>query len=126
MPMGGSSPNQASFTSALRATWIHEWQDLDASVPGERPRLNTLRVSGDVYFDWIGVGAGLFRTGSTASAAFGANGSADTTGGMAELILRPWDNASFRAQYTLYGKVDGASSGASDANTFALLAWLAY
>jgi hypothetical protein len=116
---------QAAFVSALRATWIHEWQDLDASFPGERPRLDTLRVSGDVFWDWLGVGAGVFHTGSTTSVAF-ANGSADTTGGMAELILRPWDNATFRAQYTHYTRLDGTSSGASDDDTFALIAWLAY
>jgi len=117
---------QSTFVSAVRATWIHEWQDLDASFPGERPRLDTIRVSGDVLWDWIGLGAGLFVTGSTSSTAFGASGSADTNGGMAELILRPWDNSTFRAQYTHYAKVDGASSGASDLDTFALVAWLAY
>jgi hypothetical protein len=118
---------QAALTAAIRATWIHEWRDLDASAPGERPRLYTLRASGDVYRGWIGLGAGVFRTGSTTStSSFGASGSADTTGGMAEVILRPWDNATFRAQYTHYTKLDGASSGASDADAFALVAWIAF
>ncbi|HSM92222.1 MAG TPA: hypothetical protein VLT47_04990 [Anaeromyxobacteraceae bacterium] len=117
---------QGAVAAAIRATWIREWQDLDASAPGERPRLSTLRLSGDVYRDWAGLGAGIFRTGSTTSTAFGDAGSADTRGGMAELILRPWDNATFRAQYTHYTMRDGTSTGASDADSFALIAWLAY
>lgn len=117
---------QAALTAAIRATWIHEWRDLDASAPGERPRLDTLRASGDVYWDWIGLGAGVFRTGSTTSTSFGASGSADTRGGMAEVILRPWDNATFRGQYTHYTRLDGSSSGASDADAFALIAWIAF
>lgn len=117
---------QDGIAASVRATWIYEWRNLGATSPGEKPKLNTLRVSGDVYRDWIGVGAGVFHTGSTTSATFGPGNSADTTGGMAELILRPWDNASFRAQYTHYSKLDGTSSGASDADTFSVLAWLAY
>lgn len=116
---------QSSVAAAIRATWIHEWRDLDASWPGERPRLNTLRLSGDVYWDWVGLGAGLFHTGSTTSSAF-TNGSADTTGGMAELVLRPWDNTSLRAQLTHYSRMDGVSSGASDSDAFSLIAWILF
>jgi hypothetical protein len=117
---------ESEVDASLRATWIHERRTLGASAPGEHPALNTLRVSGDVYRDWLGVGAGVFRTGSTRSANFGDSGSADTAGGMAELILRPFDNVSLRAQYTHYAKRDGVSSGASDADTFAMIAWIAF
>ncbi len=114
------------IATALRGTWIHERRTLDASAPGERPTLDTVRLSGDATRGWLGVGAGLFRTTSSTSATFGAAGSAGTSGALAELTVTPWENTSFRAQYTRYTRLDGTSSGASGSNAFSLLAWLAF
>lgn len=117
---------QGAAAASVRGTWIHEKRTLDASVPGEAPTLDTVRVSGDVFWEAVGLGAGLFHTGSSYSDAFGATRAAGTTGQLLEVTARPWENATFRAQYTHYVKVDGVSAGASDADAFTLLAWIAF
>jgi len=136
--LGLDAQYQRSFASdrtvTARATWIHEQRKLEASAPGESPRLDTLRVSGEAYRGWLGGGAGWFSTTSSDSPAFGTpSGKADTSGAMLELILRPWDNVQVRAQYTFYSKVDGASSNidgagrkAADDDALTFLAWLLF
>lgn len=117
---------QGTAAASVRGTWIHEKRRLDASVPGDTPSLDTVRLSGDVLWEVVGLGAGIFHTGSTYSDAFGPTRSAGTTGQLFEVTARPWENATFRAQYTHYAKVDGVSAGASDADAFSVLAWIAF
>ena len=148
LPLSGSTDRYADvaidaqyqrvFTAdrsvTARATWIHEKRTLDASAPGQAPSLDTVRASAEGYCGMVGLGAGWFETTSTASAAFGtATGKADTAGALLEAIFRPWDNVQLRAQYTLYGKVDGSSSNidgngrkASDDDAVTVLAWILF
>jgi hypothetical protein len=116
------------------AAWIYEHRDLRASAGGAKPYLNTVHADADVYRGALGASAGAFYKWGSRSDAWGtASGLPDTSGALFELTYRPWQNFYLRAQYTLYfqfdgrhSDFDGAGRNASDNNTIAVLAWLAY
>jgi hypothetical protein len=123
------------WTLDAHTSWIHEDRRLDATAGGANATLQSWWLDAQLYRRWVGVGAGTFVTWSSGSGGvFGtANGLANTNGGMVELVARPWENASFRIQYTFYGRFDGrgtnydgAGRNASDNDMLTLIAWIAY
>lgn len=119
----------------VHTSWIHEDRTLAASAAGATGTLQTWWLDAEAYWRWVGVGAGTFFTWSSNSpGVFGtANGRADTNGAMLEVMARPWENTSFRLQYTLYGafdgrgtNYDGAGRSASDNDMLTFVAWLAF
>ncbi|HKI97210.1 MAG TPA: cytochrome C [bacterium] len=88
--------------------------------------LTTTRLTGSFthQHNW-GANVQLFSiTGDSDTNLYG--GAPDSAGEVVELNYTPWLNTRFSAQYTKYSKLDGASSGASDANTIYLLAWFMF
>lgn len=126
------------------ATYIHERQQLDASVGvfAQNPsnKLDTFKLVGEYsYQRMIGGSLGIFNiTGSTdpllyAQAAIGGSQSNDpgTRGYVAEVNYLPWLNTKLQLQYVRYSKFngqstnyDGAGRNASDNNTLYLLGWV--
>lgn len=89
--------------------------------------LHTARVNASYYYQqtW-GASLGLFNTRGNAAidATRGALLQADWTPWGKEDALAPGGaNLRLGAQYTLYGKYDGVSTGASGKNTFTLFIW---
>lgn len=136
----------------VAATHIHESMALDASFAtgasaNSSNALTTTRAWVTYYYRRrIGGTMGYFSTTGTTDTGLypatapgspgvvtSANGSPDTRGWIAEVNYLPWLNVKISAQYTGYGKFNGASSNydglgrnASDNNTLYLLLWFAY
>ncbi len=126
------------------ATYIHENQNLDASVANalaQNPnnKLNTLKLVGEYsYQREIGGSLGFFNiTGTTdpllyAQAAVSGSlaNNPGTRGYVAEVNYLPWLNTKLQLQYTRYSKFnglannyDGAGRNAADNDTLYLLGW---
>jgi hypothetical protein len=96
---------------------------------GSKTNLHQLNLAGSYYYHkTYGATARLFNT-------TGIGGTADTSGwmlqadwtpfGKEDSMYAPWLNLRVGLQYTLYNKLNGDSSNASDGNTFMAFAWLA-
>lgn len=142
---------------AAQARYVHESSDLQAScalglvgsgitADCAKTHLNELR--GDVSYSWhnkIGATLGAFSiTGDSNSDLYGGpNASPDSNGIMAQLDYTPWGsgnsplgprfNVRVGAQYTAYGKFDGArhnydgaGANASDNNAVRVFTWIAF
>jgi hypothetical protein len=127
-------------------TYIDEGADLAASAGASvaatpSANLHTLRADAGLYGQRLAYVLGLQRTDGSADdvrfgpeAAVGSRvGRPDTDAWLAELIYSPWQNVQLRAQYTAYGKFNGAAHdydgfgrNASDNNTLFLQAWFVW
>jgi hypothetical protein len=138
-----SDDNIVSF----QATYIHERQDLNASVAvglasNATDTLRTLHIGGSYYYGRkYGGSLGYFSTTGTtdpllypASPVVGsASGSPDSNGWIAELDYLPWQNVKLALQYTFYDRFNGSSTNydgfgrnASGNNTLFVLGWVAF
>jgi len=130
---------QGSITG--HTTWIHEKQDLAASVgtaaTNPTNTLRTFKVDGSYYTAGrIGLTMSYFSTSGDADALRypgSVTGSPNSNGVVGELDFLPWLNTRFVVQYVAYDKFDGAhlnydGSGrnASDNNTLYFLTWLVF
>ncbi len=129
---------QGSITA--HSTWIHEAQNLAASVgtaaTNPSNTLKTFKVDGSYYSAGrVGLTLSYFSTSGDADAlryAGSATGSPNSNGVVSELDFLPWLNTRFTLQYVAYDKFDGARTAydgvrnASDNNTLYLLAWLVF
>ncbi|MEO8317574.1 MAG: cytochrome C [Bradyrhizobium sp.] len=142
-----------NYWLTLRASYIHEFQRLNASfngfssTPSTNPTntINSLHLQGSFaygsdnrvvftgqYFDISGTAdAGLYSTDPITGNALTPN----SNGWIAELAYIPfsasksmgwpWFNARIGLQYTYYNKFNGTTVGAHDNNTLFLHAWFA-
>lgn len=137
---------------SVEATHIHESMTLNAayasgSAANPNDSLTTTEVAATYYYRRkFGGTLQYFSTTGTADSGLypatpagapgvvtSANGLPDTRGWIAELNYLPWLNVKISAQYTWYGKFNGAGSNydgvgrnASDNNSLYLLLWFAY
>ena len=133
---------------SLQTTWVHEWQDRDASfrlgdTARGSDRLDTFRVNGNYYYrskiGTFGATLAYFSTmGSKDSLLYSSapldgsrTGRPGSNGFILEADYLLWERLKFSLQYTAYGEFNGASSNydgfgrdASDNNTFFFLLWL--
>jgi len=117
---GAANPNDSLTTTEVAATYYYR-----------RKFGGTLQ-----YFSTTGTADGGLYPATPAGApgvVTSANGLPDTRGWIAELNYLPWLNVKISAQYTWYGKFNGAGSNydgvgrnASDNNSLYLLLWFAY
>jgi hypothetical protein len=122
-------------------TWIHEAQNLPASVGTASTNLSntlkTFKIDGSYYTAGrVGMTVSYFsRTGDADALRYpgSVTGSPNSNGVVGELDFLPWLNTRFVVQYVTYGKFDGARSNydgsgrnASDNNTLYLLTWLVF
>jgi len=130
---------------ALRLSWIHEQQDLDASqqlgtATNSSNDLDTFNGNASYLYDktW-GFTAGYTDLRGDADLAYYGtdNGSPDSGWVTLQLdwlpynknggpSLWPWFNPKLSLQYVAYNQFDGTTSGASDNNTLYLQAWLVF
>ncbi len=134
----------------LATTWIHEWQDWDASFPlgntaNSSDDLDTFRINGNYYYKWahglIGGTVGYFQTTGKSDPVLYApapvtgsgSGSPDSRGFIFQATYLPRDNIKVALQYVLYDKFNGAGSNydgfgrdASDNDTLYLVVWLLF
>jgi len=134
----------------LRATWIHEDQDWDASyglglTGNPDDTLKTLKINASYFYSSrygvFGGYAGYFSTtGDTDTTLYSPDpvdgsrtGKPDSKGFILELDWLFKEKYKFSAQYTIYTKFNGADSNydgsgrdASDNNTLYLLVWLMF
>ena len=134
----------------LRATWIHEDQDWDASfalgnVTNPSDTLETFKVNASYFYNYhfgtIGGYLGYFSTdGDTDPLLYPADsldgsrtGSPDSSGFILQANYLLKEKYKFAIQYTIYDKFNGADNNydgsgrdASDNNTLYLLAWLMF
>jgi len=127
------------------ATYIHETQKLDASVPdafaaNSGNSLNTVKLTAEYYYQRsIGGSLGFFNiTGSTDALLYpqavlvgSLANNPDSRGYVAEVNYLPWLNTKLQLQYVRYSKFnglssnyDGAGRNASDNDTLYLLGWV--
>lgn len=137
---------------SVEATHIHESMTLNAAfasgaAANPSNTLSTTEVAATYYYHRkLGGTLQYFSTTGTTDtglyaatpagspgAVTSANGSPDTRGWVAEVNYLPWLNVKVSAQYTWYGRFNGAGSNydgvgrsASDNNTLYLLLWFAY
>jgi hypothetical protein len=142
----------SNYWLTLRASYIHEFQRLDASfngfstAPSSNPTntVNSLHMQGSFayggdnrvvltgqYFDISG-SADMLRYGTDLA---GNALTPNSNGWIAEIAYIPfgvskapgwpWFNARIGLQYTYYNKFDGSTIGAQDNNTLFLHAWFA-
>ncbi len=127
---------------ATHATWIHEFDRLDAAHvvarTASRDHMDVLRADAIYSFDntWTPA-VELFHTTGSSDARFfkTPNGSPNTDGYVLELAFTPWGKkdspvrwANFRlnARYVGYTRFNGKTTGASDNNTFLVGATAAF
>ena len=130
---------QGSLTG--HATWIHEAQNLPASVAlntaaNASNTLKTFKIDGSYYTPArLGFTLSYFSTTGDADTLRylgSATRSPNSNGVIGELDYLPWLNTRFTLQYVAYDKFDGAHTAyngvrnASDNNTLYLLAWLVF
>jgi hypothetical protein len=128
---------------SVLATFIHENQDLSASVvasgTNSSDSLNTSKLAANYYYRRkIGGSVGFFNTsGSTDAVVYApgavggsANGSPNSRGYTFALDYLPFLNVKLEVQYVVYSKFNGGSSNydgsgrnASDNNTLYVLGW---
>ena len=125
----------------VRASWIHEKRDLDASfaaaaASNSSDTLNTARINGSYHFgQQYTATAAYFQTTGGADPALYADsaltGKPDSRGEIVQATYLPWQNVQLSAQYVIYNKFDGAGSNydgngrnASDNDTLYALLWL--
>ncbi len=129
-----------SDSLTVRATYIHEKKDLDATVvaggaANSSDTLNTFKLNGTYHFGGkYSASLAHFQTTGSADAplyASAANGSPDSSGQIIQASYLPWQNVQVTAQYTIYSKFNGAKNdydgtgrNAADNNTLYLLFWL--
>ena len=132
-----------------RSTWLHERQNLNALASAD-PRgaanrtdaLDVFRVNASYmpntrltlslgYFSTTGTADSVLYT--PASVVGSRTSSPNTNGAIGELDFNAWQNTRLGAQYTVYGRFNGASTSydgsgrsASDNNTLFLFAWVAF
>ncbi|HZS58486.1 MAG TPA: hypothetical protein VFA43_04400 [Gemmatimonadaceae bacterium] len=142
-------PTKGGGAAILRATWIHEWQRLDAvvaeSAPGAanvRNHLNTVRVNATYEPNArYGGTIGYFSTDGSRdtvlyapAAVFGSgSGRPRTTGTIEELDFNPWENTRLAVQAIQFTQFNGSGRGydgfgrnAWNNNTLYLMAWIAF
>jgi hypothetical protein len=126
--------------------YIHENQNLEATfdMGGSsimEPKLNTIRLNANYYFErYVGLALGYFTTTGTSDPILYAPSSVDgsrlgkpnTSGLITQVDFVPWLNTKFSLQYVIYNKFNGAGTNydgsgrnASDNNTLYLLSWFA-
>ena len=142
---------------SFQTRYIHESKDLQASCAlgligsGSSPNCANVGLSewrGDIGYHWhnkLGARVGAFSiSGDSNSDLYdGPAASPDSNGVLVQLDYAPWAdgngpmgnrlNLQFGAQYTAYGKFngasqnyDGAGANASDNNVFRIYSWLAF
>ena len=140
----------AKHLFSVAATWIHEKQDWDASLPlgisaNQSDKLNTFRINANYYYRsaWGSLGGNVAyfsTTGDTDTGLYAPEaltgsltGSPDSRGFILQANYVWRDQYKFVLQYTIYDKFngavtnyDGSGRNASDNNTFYLLAWLMF
>lgn len=117
---------------SAHASYITEKHTL--STDGTAPKLNSLHLDGSYFWAANVVGTlGYFNiTGDdNASGAWvdqdrNPINKPDSDGWIAELTYLPWQNTKFTAQYRMYGKFDGTSTGASNHDTIYLNLWFVW
>jgi hypothetical protein len=145
-PLGDASAGRVLI---VRSTVIHEKQRLDASVAAAEPgaanatnTLTTFRVNASFqpsgrydlslgYFDVSGTRDPILYPPDPVTGS--ASGRPNSSGVVGELDYNPWQNVRVGAQYTAYGRFNGASSSydgagrrASDNNTLYVFTWLVF
>ncbi|MDR3569950.1 MAG: hypothetical protein P4L43_18160 [Syntrophobacteraceae bacterium] len=135
---------------SAQTTWVHEDQDLTASVNSGIPSnltnyLDTFKINGNYYYrtkhcGQLGGTLSYFSTtgsddASLYSTAASPNGNPNSHGEILELdYMPPWHDygpgglgfAKFTLQYVIFNEFNGSSSGASANNTLYLLAWFMF
>jgi hypothetical protein len=102
---------------SVHTSYTNEKQTLDFSGLGNATLKSTKL---DAIYHWgYHAEAMLGYAGNT-----GANGNYDDTAYTVQYSYLPWQNTKFTAQYVAYNKIGGVTTGASDANTTSLQAWL--
>ncbi len=130
---------------AVHATYIHEHQDLNASVAygmasNSSNHLNSWTLDASYYWDeTYGPTIGYFNTTGSADPTLyapdpvdgSANGSPDSNGWILQWTYLPALNVQLTAQYVIYSKFngntdnyDGSGRSASDNNTLYLALWV--
>ena len=131
-----------------RANYIHERQQLDASVAGGAATnasntLSTVHASVDYLPNRMyGLSLGYFQSSGTTDALLypserltgSFNGSPNSSGAIAELNYNAWQNTRVGLQYVAYNRFNGGSTAydvsggrnASGNNTLYLFTWLAF
>lgn len=111
---------------SAHASYITEKRTLASD--GTTPKLNSLKVDGSYFWTSHVVGTlGYFNvTGDDNAVWATASNKPDSDGWTAELSYLPWQNTKFTAQYRVYGKFDGTSTGASDHDVLYLNAWFVW
>jgi hypothetical protein len=137
----------SNYWLTLRANYIREFQQLDASFATQASanptnELNSLRLTGSFAYggdNRIVLTGQYFNVWGTPDATVYANYasglSPNSSGWMAEIAYIPfgtgkapgwpWFNARLALQYIYYNKFDGTTVGAHDNNTLFLHAWFA-
>jgi len=134
-----------------RASYIHENQDLPASVAASPPvsqnlsnalnsyKINLSYLPSPTHTLTVGLFGVSGRADTLRYASSGVTGSSTSSpasrGASIELVVYPWLNVSLGAQYVMYQRFNGGSRNydvpvngrsASDNNTLYLYLWLAY
>jgi hypothetical protein len=114
----------------VKALYIKEKQtwsqnSIDAGLAGNSTdNLTSTKVSGTFTHNHLwGANLQLFSITGDEDPVLGKP---DSAGDILELNYTPWLNTRFSVQYTMFNKLDGASEGASDANSLYLLAWFMF
>lgn len=131
----------------VRATWIHEKQEYDATHPAGGTQnatnsLNVVRINASyLAHQVVEFTGGYFSTTGDRDMLLYApdpiagsrTGDPDTDGVIVEVDYMPWMNTRLLAQYVAYNKFNGASTNydgsgrdASDNNTLYLGSWFAF
>ena len=115
------SLGKSNNSITLHASYSHETQHLDLSMPGISPALNSLRVDGTYHWGYYAAASLAYAQNSGSS----VGNSYDDNAWTAQVSYLPWQNTKFTLQYAAYTKLGGQSgSAASDNNTLLLQAWL--
>jgi hypothetical protein len=135
--------NLGSDMITTHTTWVHESQNIDASLAPETGSvpansLNSFKLVGNYYIhNEYGFSLGYFSINGDAVPALytdsSLNGKPNSDGLIAQFNYAPWLNTKFSLQYVAYNKFDGASSNydgsgrnASDNNTVYVDSWIAF
>ena len=144
MYLGNGRHNVSAYASYIREDQTRSFDIANVGADNLNDRLYEFRFNTSYYYQQTyGVTLGRFSVHGTADAtAYAPTGRPDTSGTVFQIDWTPWGkekswnrpfaNARFGLQYTIYDKFDGASSNydgagrnASDNNTLFLFLWAA-
>jgi hypothetical protein len=105
----------------LHAINVNEKQNLDSTAPGTGAvKLHQIRLDGTLVVD------GTYQFAAGLKRNSGSDSSLSSQAYQLQADYLPWQNVKFSAQYVIYGKVNGSSSGASNWNTLFLNSWFVF